>query len=361
MKLMLLADLNSTHTIKWVTSLSLWADEIMVCGLSALETNAYQSLENVKTIALIAQPVQTPLFRISYIRVLPEIQKILRDFSPDILHAHFASSYGLLGALSGFHPYILSVCGTDVFAFPNKSFLHTWILKYNFWKADKILSTSHVMADEIKRYTYKEVEVTPFGIDIMRFKPASVRSIFGDSDIVIGTIKALEKEYGIEYLIKAFKLLTSKYPDMPLKLLIVGGGSLEKSLKQLTQELELEDKVYFTGKVSFEEVPKYHNMLSVFVSLSNSESFGVAIVEASSCGKPVVVSNVGGLPEVVENGISGYVVSARDPVAASDVMEKLVLDTELCSQIGKQGRERVKRLYNWEDNVKQMISIYEEI
>jgi glycosyltransferase involved in cell wall biosynthesis len=148
-----------------------------------------------------------------------------------------------------------------------------------------------------------------------------------------------------------------------LKLLIVGSGSLDKELKKLTKELEISSKTIFTGNIPFSEVPKYHNMLSVSVSVSvsNSESFGVAIIEASSCAKPVVVSNIGGLPEVVEDGVSGFVVDARNPQKTADAIEKLILDEELRINIGNNGRDRVKRLYSWDDSVRQMINIYKDI
>lgn len=97
------------------------------------------------------------------------------------------------------------------------------MLKYNLKKADKILSTSNVMAKETKLYTNKDIEVTPFGIDIEQFKPMVFESLFDKDDIVIGTVKSLEEVYGIEYLIRAFKIISDKYENLPLKLLIVGG------------------------------------------------------------------------------------------------------------------------------------------
>jgi glycosyltransferase involved in cell wall biosynthesis len=143
--------------------------------------------------------------------------------------------------------------------------------------------------------------------------------------------------------------------------MIVGGGSLENKLKTLADNLSIGSKTIFVGKVPHQDIPKYHNMLDVSVSVSNSESFGVAIIEASACGKPVVVSNVGGLPEVVEDGVTGIIVPPRNAEATANAIERLVLNKELRLQMGKAGRERVKRLYNWDDNVKQMINIYKEI
>lgn len=364
MKLLLLSDPNSVHTIKWAKSLAQNNIDIIIFGLGDFTVKDYDGISNikVKTLNGTVSRDEGAFSKLKYLKAVPVVNQIIKEFKPDIVHAHYATSYSLLGAMSGFYPFIVSVWGSDVFSFPLKSPIHRLMLKYNLKKADKILSTSHVMAKETKLYTNKDIEVTPFGIDMEQFKPTSTKEeFFNKEDIVIGTVKTLEDKYGIEYLIRAFKIVSDKYSNLPLKLLIVGGGSLEKNLKNLVKELNIEDKAIFTGRVPFADVPKYHNMLSVSVSVSNSESFGVAIIEASSCSKPVVVSNVGGLPEVVEDGVSGFVVPPRDPQKTAEAIEKLVLDKSLREEIGRNGRERVKRLYNWDDNVKQMIRIYEEL
>jgi len=314
MKLLLLSDPNSVHTMKWAKSLAYKGINIVIFGLGDFTVQDYDGIKNIKvqTLNEVVTSNEGAWSKLKYLKALPTLKKIIKEFQPDIVHAHYASSYGLLGALSGFSPFVLSVWGSDIFSFPKKSFLHKMVLKYNLQKADKILSTSHIMAKETTLYTGKEIEVIPFGIDIKQFKPMNIESLFAKNDIVIGTIKTLEKKYGIEYLLRAFKIVSDKYPVLSLKLLIVGSGSLKKYLKDLSGELNIEDKTVFTGKVPFAAVPKYHNMLSVSVSVSNSESFGVAIIEASACAKPVVVSNVGGLPEVVEDGVSGFVVESRN-------------------------------------------------
>nr|WP_321268044.1 glycosyltransferase [uncultured Sulfurimonas sp.] len=364
MKLLLLSNPNSVHTIKWAKSLAQNDIDVIIFGLGDFIVNDYDDIKNitVKTINETVTRDEGAIAKLRYLKALPSVKKIIKEFEPDIVHAHYASSYAFVGALCGFSPFIVSVWGSDVFSFPKKSFLHKAVLKYNLKKADKILSTSHVMAKETKLYTNKDIEVTPFGIDIEQFKPTYTKEeLFEKDDIVIGTVKTLEEKYGIEYLIRAFKIICDKYVELPLKLLIVGEGSLGSYLKNLTKELEIDNKVIFTGKVPFTDVSKYHNMLSVSVSVSNSESFGVAIIEASSCAKPVVVSNVGGLPEVVEDGVSGFVVPPRDPQKTSDAIEKLIIDDKLRNTMGNNGRIIVKKLYNWKENVVLMLNIYKEI
>jgi glycosyltransferase involved in cell wall biosynthesis len=365
MKILLLSDPTSVHTIKWARSLAKHGLEICIFSLSHSEESLYKNYPNIQTYsfgfdASIIRAKLGSFSKLRYLRTLPEVKGLIRSFKPDIVHAHFATSYGLIGALTGFQPFILSVWGADIFDFPHRSFLHKGLIKYNLKKAHKILSTSHIMAQEISKYSTRAVEVTPFGIDLNLFKPRPVETLFNENDIVIGTVKTLEKKYGIEYLIRAFKILKQRNPTLPLKLLIVGGGSQEKCLKDLTEELQLEGDTIFTGRVPYDQVPDYYNMLTIFVALStqDSESFGVAVIEASACEKPVVVANVGGLPEVVEDGTTGLVVPARNPEKAAAAIEQLIHDEALRRKMGKQGRERVKRLYNWPDNVAQMIDIY---
>ncbi len=362
MKLLLLSDLNSVHTIKWAISLAKKGVNIFLFGIGEINVDSYKGIPNIQTQSLDESITRNEgsLSKLKYIKAIPAIKRIIKDFQPDIMHAHYASSYGFIGALVGFKPFIVSVWGADVFNFPRISLLHKMLLKYNLSRANIVLSTSEVMAREARMYTRNIVIVTPFGIDLKTFYPNLQKSEFEKSDIVIGTVKTLEEKYGIEYLIRAFKIVSDRHSNLPLKLLIVGGGSLRDSLEKLAVELGVVEKTVFTGPVPYKEIPEYHNMLSisVSVSISNSESFGVAIIEASACEKPVVVSNVGGLPEVVEDGVTGFVVPPKDPQKTAEAIEKLVLDSELRKTIGGNGRKRVISKYNWENNVEQMMEIY---
>jgi len=362
-RLLVLSNPNSIHTIKWITALAKNNFKIVLVGLNTLKVTDYNKYSNIKVITFNNDIIKYEnIFRkLRYIKLLPKIKKIISEFKPDILHAHYASSYGLLGALSNFHPFVISVWGSDIYDFPRKSWFHKKILQYNLIQADHILSTSKVLAKETKLYTNMPIEITPFGIDIDIFKKKNTKSLFGDDDIVIGTIKSLEEIYGIENLIHLFNLLVEKYPELPLKLLIVGGGSLSSSLKALVVDLKLEDKTIFTGEIIASDIPQYHNMLSIYVALSKQESFGVAILEASSCSRPVIVSDVGGLPEIVEDKVTGYVVDGENIEKVLIVIEKILFNKQLEIKMGEAGRNRVERLYNWKNNVQQMIDIYKQI
>jgi glycosyltransferase involved in cell wall biosynthesis len=154
-----------------------------------------------------------------------------------------------------------------------------------------------------------------------------------------------------------------KFSHFPLKLLIVGKSNLEGKLKYLVSELGMETDTFYTGYISPEEVSEYHNIIDVFVSVSieDSESFGVVVWEASASGKPVIVSNVGRLPEVVDAGVNGFVVEKKNPEELVEALDKLILNPDLRIKMGRNGREKVTRENVWEDSVKRIVNIYKSI
>lgn len=361
-RILLLADINSTHTQKWALSLAAKGHEVGVCSFQKITLDWGTGKKNIQFFYVPTnEKVPTVLSKILYVFEVSLVKDVIKDFKPDILHAHYASSYGLMGALCRFHPYILSVWGSDVFEFPHKNSINRWILKFNLGKADRICSTSHTMKEEIKKYTDKDITVVPFGVDLNLFKPFHAPHVFRDDSIVIGTVKVLEKNYGLEYLIEAFALVLKRLKGIRINLLIVGSGSLELELKEKAQKLGVQAEVVFTGYISPPEIPAYQNMLSIAVFPSLSESFGVSAVEAMACEKPVIVSNVGGLPEVVENNVTGLIVPPANTEKLAEAIETLVRDEQLRIKFGKQGRQRVEKLYNWENNLDSMIHIYEEV
>ena len=362
MRILFLADINSIHTQRWAIALKKRGAIIGVFSLNPVHSGN-PDLDGIQVFC----PAQFKrdlshdgLFtKMKYLTLLTKVRKCIRSFSPDIVHAHYASSYGILGSLSRFHPFILSVWGSDVFDFPRRSFLTRFLLRFNFRNADQILSTSHVMAEETRKYTPKKILITPFGIDTTLFKPDKTGQPSMSDSIIIGTTKALEPEYGIEYLIRAFGYLKEKHPDLSLKLIIAGGGSLEQDLKNLVVTLNLEKEVIFAGKIPHDAIPAFLNQLDIYAALSISESFGVSIIEASACELPVVVSSAGGLKEVVEDGITGLLVKPEDPIETVTAVEKLLINEDLRKEMGRNGRNRVKKMYNWTDNVDEMLKIYQ--
>lgn len=363
MRLLLLSELRSSHTVKWATSLALSGNEVCVVGLTAVDEGPYKGYKSltVRSLGLSCTSVsddRTTMSKLRYLGRVSRLRHIVTEFQPDIVHAHYASSYGLLGALSGFRPLIISVWGSDVFEFPRQNRIYRALFKWNLGRAAIVLSTSKVMADETAKYTGKKILVTPFGVDVSVFKPMPKKS---HGPLVVGCVKPLEQTYGTEYLIKAFAISKRRLPEHRLQLMLVGGGTKESELRQLAVDQGVGQETIFVGAVPHAQVARYHQQIDISVFPSFSDSFGVSAVEASACGNPVIVSNVGGLPEVVENEVSGIVVPCRDVEAIASALVRLVTNPDLRRQMGTAGRKRVLERYDWRASVESMLQIYRSL
>ncbi len=360
MKILLLSDTFSEHTEKWALGL---ADQGIEVGLFSFNKAAYDWYQH-KNITVFFEPehkinAEKTLTKLAYLKYVTILKKIIRHFKPDVLHAHYATSYGLVGALSGFHPFVISSWGTDVMKFPDKNFVAKSILSFNFKKADLLCATSGTIKEYIGKITDKPVSVIPFGIDVKKFAPRAANSLFNEDDFVVGSIKPLETLYNTNVLVRAFAQLRQKHAH--LKLLIVGEGSTEKQLKELCDTLGINNDVVFTGRIPFQQISNYYNMLDVLVNISEYESFGVSIIEAMACGKPVVVTNVGGLKEIVSSDALGLKVDVGSVEQTAKAIDKLISDKELYNRISANGRRHVIENYSWENNLRQMTGAYNDL
>lgn len=358
MRIFILSDINSIHTKRWVKALAEQGIDIFLFGFYKDLSREYALYENVQVYGCFERYKDSLFNKMRYLFVLRRLKQKIKEFEPDIVHAHYASSYGLLGALSGSHPYIVSVWGSDVYDFPNSNWLSGKILKYALKKADYILSTSHVMAKETKKYTDKPIFVTPFGVDTGLFKPMDVPR---SEEFIIGNVKTLRPKYGIDVLIRAVDMVIKNNPEKKIHLEIYGEGPQKEELIQLARSLGIIDKVQFKGFIQNEKLPEIYNSVSVSVSVSNSESFGVVAVEAMACECPVITSDADGFTEVVKDGETGFIVPKSDVEATANAIQQFIDRPELREQMGKKGRERVLELYDWEKNVNIMVEIYNHV
>lgn len=359
MTVLILSDTNSIHTKRWVKSLSERGVKIVLFSLSPNRSDWYNDLSNVRVECTSHDAKSSFLSKLNYLTVVPTIKKLIKEVKPDIVHAHYASSYGLLGALAKTSiPYIISVWGSDVYDFPHIAPFGKQIIKYNLKKANYILSTSHVMAKETKKYTDKPILITPFGVNTELFKPLNTKKY---EEFVIGNVKTLHPKYGIDVLIQATNIVIRNNPDKKIRLEIYGEGPQKDELIQLTDVLGIKNKVSFKGFIQNDKLPIIYNSVSVAVSVSDNESFGVVAVEAMACGCSVVTSDADGFTEVVENGKTGYIVPKRNPEATAEAIQKFIDNPQLRESMGAAARKRVLELYDWNNNVETMINIYNDI
>lgn len=352
MKIALLAAASSIHAIRWANGLSLAGHEVHLIS--------QHKMTGKLSDAVIVHQLPFSGMAGYYLNAI-HVRSLIKKIHPDILNAHYASGYGTSARWTGFHPYVLSVWGSDVYDFPYKSGFHKKLIQKNLKAADSIASTSKCMAEQTREVMQEnaEIAITPFGVEMDKF---STKRESRRDCITIGTVKTLAPKYGIDTLIRAFALAKQKLiktdPEINLELMIVGDGPQRSELEGLATNLNLLDSVHFIGFVPHHDVPGYLTQFDIFVALSRFESFGVAVVEAGAASLPVVVSDVGGLPEVTDEGVTGFIVKKDDPQDAAQRLVYLCQDRKLREQMGEAGFQHVLQRYNWPVCIQKMLDVY---
>lgn len=231
MKIVILGENGSVHVQKWIQGIAACAGvQLHVISFDRGVKFAGVTYHSLKKISGT---------KIDYLLNVFKVKAFLKKIKPDVLHAHYATSYGFLAAYSGFHPLIITGWGADIFDSPKNSLMKSMLVN-SFKKADAISVLSEITRVEMKKMTNKFVHLIPFGVDINKFSPTNTKS---DDIIRIGTIRTLSEKYGIEYLIRAFADVCKKHPRIQLE--IIGNGPLRMFLKDLAIELGVEKKNHF--------------------------------------------------------------------------------------------------------------------
>lgn len=360
MKVLFLSAANSIHTVRWVNALSERGHNITLVSQKDHQADVDAISTDVHIIYL---PI---LGTKGYYLNAGTLKRIYNKGNFDVVNVHYASGYGTLARIAGLPHVLLSVWGSDVYDFPYESRLKEVILRKNLNYATAIASTSKVMVKQIKKFlkSEKEIIITPFGVDISRFSPDKRKKEGGK--FVFGIIKTLSPKYGIDTVIKAFAEFLKTLPDEEQRtvcLKIYGKGELFEELKELARTLKIEKQILFKGYIPNDKVPKALNDMDVFLlgSRLNSESFGVAAVEAMACELPVIATDVDGFQEVIEDKKTGFIVAKDSPEEMAKYLDVLYANAELRKKMGERGRKRVELFYNWGKNVETMIQIYEMV
>ncbi len=360
MKLLLLGAANSIH-------LQRWANALAASGLQVGCASAQAPLQEGWHADVIHHPLPYGAGggSAAYLLNIGALRRLLARGGYALLHAHYASGYGLLATVANARPRLVSAWGSDVVEFAARSPLHRLLLRRVLRGADALAATSASLAERVQDLLAPQqspVCVTPFGVDLRRFVPPSATADPSGEPLLIGTVKTLAPVYGVDLLIEAFaRLPPHNAGGRALRLRLVGDGPDRAALEALCAHRGVRERVDFVGSVAHAEVPAELRRLDIYVAASRQESFGVAVLEASACARPVVVTRVGGLPEVVVDGVSGLLVPPEDVGALAAALAALVDDAPRRAALGAAGRRHVRAHYDWDDSVERMLALYRSL
>ena len=209
------------------------------------------------------------------------------------------------------------------------------------------------------------MRVVPLGTDPEHFRPGvdptALRARFGlpDGDTRwLVTVARLQRHKGIDTVIQALPAILAGAPDV--RYAVAGSGPDRERLERLAHQVGVRDCVRFLGAVDDQDLPALYNLGSVYVGASRRserlgvEGFGIALVEASACGLPVVAANSGGIPDAVRDGETGFLVPPEEPAAFADAICRLLADPAIGKRIGQNGRRAVESYFNWDRVVRDL-------
>ena len=290
-----------------------------------------------------------------------KLYKLLKSRKFDIIHTH-AYSAGTIGRMSAF------LAGVPVIISHNHSVYDYYNRRYHFVEwflsliTDRVVCVSDIanrFANETQRINARKLITIHNGIDseytVLEKRTSGLRKELGIpvDHSVICTIAHLEEHKGVKYLLESASLLLQSRNDVSF--LVVGEGRLKEKLKILCADLKIEENVVFAGERG--DIPEILSLTDIFVLPSLREGLPLTILEAMACGKPVIATNVGGIPEVVKDGVSGILISPKDPEALHSAINELLGDREKLKKMGHNG----KRVYSESFDSKTMIGKIEDL
>ena len=294
---------------------------------------------------------------------------VARARGADVIHAHWAIPTGP-AAVSAAHrlglPSVITMHGGDVYVNPEQGydFPTRWYvrpaLRWTLRKAGALTAITEDCRQHALRAgaPSQSMHLVFNGTDLRRFSPApegtAVDPRFGPN--MIFACRQLFPRKGIRFLVEAAAKLKARFPD--LKVVVAGDGFERPDLIALAERLGIARDVTFLGWVPNAELPPYYRAAAVSVIPSLEEGFGIPAAEAMGCETAVVASDAGGLPEVVEHGVTGLIVPRGDANALAGAIGELLADPDRRQRMGHAGRERALRLFDWDRSAEQFEQIY---
>jgi L-malate glycosyltransferase len=250
------------------------------------------------------------------------------------------------------------VHGADIDHCAGVGWAHRLLFRVIMRGADRIIACSEALARETSE-VFPEVRAkltwVHNGLDASRYE--EIRKLDAvPKPFVLCVCRHVHKK-GVDTLLQAFALIRDDVPDQSL--VVVGDGPLLSEHKALARRLQIEHRVLFTGEVPHWDTQSFFSQCELFVLPSRAEPFGVVLLEAAYYSKPIVCTRVGGVPEIITNGVDGIVVEPDDPRGMAAQILRLLRDRELGQRLGDAAHDTLLARFLWRSRIQEYIDIFE--
>lgn len=330
----LLSNAESIHTKRWIDYLAGNGYEVHLIS--------YRSGETGGASFYCYSPSHNNHFYkyFHFLRSFRAIKKEIWDINPDILHAHYLTSYGLLGALVGYKPLIVSAWGSDLLVDSKKSFFHKYLIRRTLERADLVtVMASHMIPRLIELGCKREkiLKVT-LGIDVEKFNIEGRKGANGK--VIILSNRVFEREQNIECIVNSLPFVVERQYNLEIR--FYGDGSHRHQCENLVKTSGIENNTKFFGLVDHSQMPYHLKQADIYVSASTSDGDHVSLMEAMACGLFPVVSDIPANREWIEDGRNGFLVPLGDPAIFAEKIIEAVEKKGLRQKAIKHNSQLVK-------------------
>jgi glycosyltransferase involved in cell wall biosynthesis len=350
-RILLLGDARQVHVARWARYLASVGYRVLTVSLESSH-HVPEPNRRIRVPGLLPRFVRYPL-------AVPAVRRLIADFAPHVVNAHFLPNYGVIAGMTGFSPWVLSVWGSDVMLLPEKSPFHMRRTRWVIDRATFITSDSEGMTTRLVELgaAPERVVTFPYGVDRERFCPTG-EPAEGPAPRIISSRK-LEAVYDIRTVLSAFIALSARLPAACLT--VAGDGSRAETLRRQAAESAQPESIRFVGNVVHDDMPALLRAHDVYVSMSLSDTTSVSLLEAMSCGLLPIVSDIPANREWVQHRSNGLLVPVGDAAALQRAMEGAWGDPGFRKAAAETNMHIIEQRADWFNNMSMATALFERL
>jgi glycosyltransferase involved in cell wall biosynthesis len=353
----------TTHDFRFLTSLAATEMDVYYLRLekknSGLKENSLP--EEITILPCLNQEIKNGLENLP--SLVSQLREIINQIKPDIVHAGPIQSCAFISALTGFSPLVSMSWGSDILVDSEKDFLWKWVTEYTLNRTSVFIGDCEAVKEKAIQFGVLDQRIIlfPWGIDLSQYQPGKnlqFRNKLGWTDqFVLLSLSTWEKIYGVDIVAKAFVAASKSEPD--LRLILLGKGSQETEIKEIFNDAGIMDHVYLGGVAAQNELPDYYQASDLYISASYSDGSSVSLMEVLASGLPVLVSDIPGNQEWINQAENGYLFETGSVEKLTNAILNIVKNKNLLPQIRQEARKTAEKKANWDENFPKLLEAYQ--